>query len=291
MRAELLAVLLCFASVGCGGDGTPDAPATTPGSTSSGTSATTDASSTGVDPVTSTGDATGAAQTSTSGAPEPEPTRVLFIGNSYTFVNDLPGMIEGVAEGAGQPLDTAMVAVGGARLSDHVVNPDVADALDQGWDVVVIQGQSVEPVVDHDGFVQAAVELSAMVSSTNPAAALLLYETWARRAGDPLLDDLGMTAEQMQAALTAGYADAAAATMGAVAPVGQTWALALADAPQIGLFASDGSHPSRAGTYLASCVFFRALTGADAAILETPVDGLDDADADTIESIADALAP
>jgi hypothetical protein len=200
-------------------------------------------------------------------------------------------MVEAVADGAGHPLLTSMIAVGGATLADHVANPEVTTTLAEGWDVVVVQGQSVEPITQPDVFVQGAVDLAAMVEIGTPDAAFVLYETWARRAGDPVLDELGMDAAQMQQALTAGYADAATASMGTVAPVGQTWALALTQAPQIDLFAADGSHPSPAGTYLASCVFFRAIAGTDAAAIDTVVEGIEAADADALESIADMLAP
>lgn len=284
---SLLSGLAC-AATDAAGDGTTTTTTTT--SSSSGTSSSSSATSDADTSTTGTTTTTGAESTST-GAPEPEPTRVLFIGNSYTFVNDLPAMVEAVADGAGHPLLTATIAVGGATLADHVVNPEVTTTLAEGWDVVVVQGQSVEPITQPDVFVQGAVDLAAMVELGTPDAAFVLYETWARRAGDPVLDELGMDAAQMQQALTDGYADAAEASMGTVAPVGQTWALALMQAPQIDLFAADGSHPSPAGTYLASCVFFRALAGTDAAAIDTVVEGIEAADADALESIADMLAP
>jgi hypothetical protein len=289
MRIASNAWILCAGLVACGHADAGDGAAAASTDLHASTSGTTRDASGESSATTMVGEASTAGADTSTGAPEPEPLRVLFIGNSYTFVNDLPGTVERVADGADHPMTTAMVAVGGATLADHVANPQVSASLAQGWDVVVIQGQSVEPIAQHDVFVQAAVELSAMVAIDNPEARLLLYETWARRAGDPLYERFGLTPQQMQAGLTAGYADAARASMGAVAPVGQTWALALDQAPQIDLFAADGSHPSRAGTYLASCVFFRALTGADAAAIETAVDGVDDADADALEAIADQL--
>jgi hypothetical protein len=289
VRRSAPALVLCLSSLACAatdaaGDGT--STSTTSTSSTSSSSATTS----GADASTTGTTTTSGAESTSTGAPEPA-TRVLFIGNSYTFVNDLPAMVEAVADGAGHPVLTSMIAVGGATLADHVANPEVTTTLAEGWDVVVVQGQSVEPIVQTDVFVQGAVDLAAMVEIGTPGAALLLYETWARRAGDPVLDELGMDAAQMQQALTAGYADAATASMGTVAPVGQTWALALTEAPRIDLFAADGSHPSPAGTYLASCVFFRAIAGTDAAAIDTAVAGIDAADADTLESIADMLVP
>lgn len=286
-------LVLCLSNLGCAAGDAEGDDASTSSTTSSSTSgessssAATSAADTSTTGTTTTTDA----ESTSTGSPEPEPTRVLFIGNSYTFVNDLPAMLEAVADGAGHPVLTSMIAVGGATLADHVANPEVTTTLAEGWDVVVVQGQSVEPIVQTDVFVQGAVDLAAMVEVGTPDAAFVLYETWARRAGDPVLDELGMDAAQMQEALTAGYADAAEASMGTVAPVGQTWALALTEAPQIDLFAADGSHPSPAGTYLATCVFFRAIAGEDAVAIGTAIEGIDAPEADALESIADMLAP
>ncbi len=47
--------------------------------------------------------------------------RVLFIGNSYTYVNDLPWLTQQLAESAKETrtLETEMVVVGGATLKSH----------------------------------------------------------------------------------------------------------------------------------------------------------------------------
>jgi hypothetical protein len=224
-----------------------------------------------------------------TGEPEPEPERVLFVGNSYTFANDLPGLFAAITEAGGAPWIVDSIAIAGASVAYHVVNPNTATKLAEGWDVVVLQGQSVEPVVDQAAFVQSVVDFAALVEVDNPDSELILYETWAREVGNSVLTDLGMTAEQMQAALTAGYAAAADASGARVAPVGQAWALALEQAPEIDLFTSDGSHPSLAGSFLAVCVFLGTITGAEAASSDYVPGSLPPADADTLEPIADML--
>src|SRR3989442_1625729 len=51
---------------------------------------------------------------------------VLFIGNSYTYVNDLPGMLQQIAATAKAPplISTEQVTVGGAALVDHWFGPN-----------------------------------------------------------------------------------------------------------------------------------------------------------------------
>lgn len=211
--------------------------------------------------------------------------RVLFVGNSYTAGGNLAMMVADMTASAGMPIEIGTVIVGGQTVEGHVASQQLADQLMVSWDQVVIQGQSFEPIVQPQVFEDAVVELSMMIGD----AELLLFETWAREEGHPLLADLGMTQQQMQDGLTDGYASAAQASGGTVVPVGQTWMLALQAEPDITLYSGDGSHRSLAGSFLAACGFYRALTGLDAATNDFVPDGLDPADADALELVADSL--
>src|SRR5688572_10369599 len=69
------------------------------------------------------------------------PLRVLFIGNSYTYVNNVPALLEAVAERAGaRPIEAEMLVAPGARLSDFIDAKTVLERLGrEHWDVVVLQ--------------------------------------------------------------------------------------------------------------------------------------------------------
>jgi hypothetical protein len=74
--------------------------------------------------------------------------RVLFVGNSLTYVNDLPGMVRALAEAGGAvTIETRDASLGGYSLEDHWATPESRDALAEGgWDVVVLQqGPSALP--------------------------------------------------------------------------------------------------------------------------------------------------
>lgn len=215
--------------------------------------------------------------------------RVLFVGNSYTFVNDLPGMFAAMTAEAGEPRHVDTIAIGGATVADHVANPTLATTLDAGWDLVVIQSQSYEAIVAFDEYAAAMVEFDALVEAHSPGARLLVFETWARAPGDPLLDQLGMTPAQMQAALSEAYAAAALQVGAELAPVGQAWALAQVEAPAIELHSPDLSHPSVAGSFLACAVFFGHIVEQPAGASAYVPEGLADADADLLEGVADQL--
>src|SRR5512134_2367661 len=77
---------------------------------------------------------------------DPECTRVLFIGNSYTFVNDLPGMFAGLAKAGGHRVETEVEADGGWMLSDHVQSGSTRNTIkSSNWNFVVLQEQSQVP--------------------------------------------------------------------------------------------------------------------------------------------------
>ncbi|MEI7745239.1 MAG: hypothetical protein WCK58_16005 [Chloroflexota bacterium] len=210
--------------------------------------------------------------------------RVLFIGNSYTSANDLPGTFAALVRSGGGAVEVRMIAPGGAFLADQASSAEVAQALAAGpWAAVVLQEQSqapASPQVLADQSVPGSRSLA--LAAMSAGAAPYLLQTWAHRDGWP---EAGMDYARMQAALDAGY-DAMAASSGAtVVRAGDAWQRVLAAAPAIALWADDGSHPSIAGTYLAACVLYQALTGRSPAGLGETA-GLPAADAALLQVVA-----
>jgi hypothetical protein len=205
--------------------------------------------------------------------------RVLFVGNSYTYVNDLPGLVASVSRATRGPLiDVTSVTVGGATLRNHWETGDApARLMEPGVDAVVLQGQSVEPALHYDEFRTYGVRFATLAGAYGVRA--VYYATWPRRAGDALYAESwsGGAPSAFNERLDLGYTRVAATAGGTVAHVGNAWMAALRDHPSIGLYADDGSHPSPAGTWLAACVLYRALTGvapgasADDAAVALPV--------------------
>jgi hypothetical protein len=202
--------------------------------------------------------------------------RVLFIGNSYTYFNDLPEIFTRLA-GAGRSaaVEARMIAPGGWRLRDHWEKGEARKALHEPrWDYVVLQDQSTlgvnyylegKPHVAGDEvFKPYAEKWAAEIQKTG--ATPVFYLTWARKA-----------CPEDQAALNYAYARAAKESRSPVAPVGVAWAWARRQHPEIELFAGDGSHPSPAGSYLAACtlyatIFQQSPVGLPGRITGAPVD-------------------
>ncbi len=221
----------------------------------------------------------------------PATLRVLFIGNSYTYYNDLPAMVATLgAPGAGTPtrphLEVESVTEGGATVQRHW------DAMRQDrvrvgpWSAVVLQGQSVEPIAAFAGFNTHVGRFAGVIAGVDARA--VLFATWARRAGDAVYAETwsGGDFAAMRARLDGAYRRAAMNHGAEVAAVGARWAAALGERPSLGLYDVDGSHPSLAGSYLAACVLYRALTGV-AVSSEAPVPaGLDPGDAAMLRAVS-----
>jgi len=187
--------------------------------------------------------------------------RVLFLGNSYTSVNDLPDTLARLAWSGGHRMVKAAQAPGGWALLDHQSSPDTARLLASArWDYVVVQEQSEIPSVEsfrQSEMYPAVRRLVTMIRSAG--AAPLLFVTWAHRAGWP---QNGMPDYvSMQAAIDDGYRAIAAELHVAMVPVGPAWLQVVAQGSSPGLWQDDGSHPTGKGTYLAACVFYAAIFG------------------------------
>lgn len=196
----------------------------------------------------------------------PSSLRVLFIGNSYTYYNDLPAMVASLgAPGAGTPARPRIVVdavtEGGATVQRHW-EAMRQDRVRMGpWSAVVLQGQSVEPIAAFTGFNTYVGRFAGVIAEANARA--VLFATWARRSGDAVYAQpwSGGDFAAMSSRLDGAYRRAAMNHGADVAAVGARWAEALAQRPALGLYDADGSHPSLAGSYLAACVIYRALTG------------------------------
>lgn len=195
--------------------------------------------------------------------------KVLFLGNSYTYVNDLPKMIEDIAFNENKTFYHESVTPGGCTLFQHVDNQASQSKIRQGkWDYVILQEQSQLPTIDyyrHNSMRPSYQALYDSIMKYNPNAKVVGYITWGRRHGGQQCVNFGQGTHcsadfidfnHMQDTLTAAYCENAYTTNSYAAPVGEAWKAALATDPNLVLHSSDNSHPSYDGSYLAACVFY-----------------------------------
>lgn len=216
---------------------------------------------------------------------------VLFIGNSYTYVNDLPSLFANLSAAMGKTTTVDSRTQGGATFSVHANNASSYDKINErAWDYVVLQGQSQEPSfpdnqVDQQS-IPPAMQLADSVYANHFCSELMLFMTWGYVNGDAQWAPIS-TYEGMQQRLRDGYSRIADSCQASVAPVGMAWKYTREHYPTINLYSADGSHPSLEGSYLAACTFYAAI------FRESPVGasytaGLDVLTADQLQNAAAA---
>jgi len=205
--------------------------------------------------------------------------RVLFVGNSYTYCNDLPGTLARLGAGAAPPtaIEAEHCTRGGWSLQQHWKSGEAAAQIRAGgWDVVVLQDRSTGPI-ESPGPESMKLHAARFDEEIRRAGArTVFYMTWAREHRPEMIE-----------ALAREY-NARAAELGAtVAPVGRAWQAAFAARPGLVLHVEDRSHPNELGTYLAACVFYATLTGRDPrGLANGGLADVTDADAAFLQQIA-----
>ncbi len=185
--------------------------------------------------------------------PVERPLEVLFIGNSYTFFNNMPEMLTQLAINSDNTyLIQSEMAVAPAATLQRLWERGLArEAIrKKQWDFVVLQEQSLRPMEDPESMHKYARLFNSEIKRNG--AKTVFYLTWARDGvpeTQPLLDHAYVTiADELDAM---------------IAPVGPAWQQVLETAPPNLLYRNDGSHPTPAGSYLAACMFYLVMTNGE----------------------------
>ena len=200
---------------------------------------------------------------------------VLFVGNSFVYVNDLPKMVAELAKAAGQrPLVYERETPGGCTLEKHWKDGKaLAKIQSRQWDFVVLQDQSQAPLKRRDEMLEYGRKFDTEIK--RQGAKTVLYMTWANQ-GTP----------QDQAAITNAYEDLAKDLQARLAPVGNAWEAALGADKKLILHGDDHKHPNATGTYLAACVFYATIYGKSPQGLPGSIGNLSDEEARPLQVIA-----
>lgn len=173
--------------------------------------------------------------------------RVLFVGNSLTYVNNLPEIVAQLAKSAKQKLAYKMVAYPNYSLEDHWNKGEVQKILaKEKWDFVVMQQG---PSAYQDGRV-VLVEYAKKYAEpiTQAGAKPAFYMVWS--SADRIRDFAGVSAT---------YKAAAKEVNGLFFPAGEAWLEAWRREPKLELYSADKFHPNQAGSYLAALVIYQQL--------------------------------
>ncbi len=181
------------------------------------------------------------------------PVRVLFVGNSLTYVGNLPAVLDALGSAQGHPMQSDMIVEGGATLSQRVADGSVARALaEKHYDYVVLQERGGD----------------AICSSSRPdycpaaeAALGSLAQLAQSRNATPILLGTYQSAPPISKLLVETEAAAAKRLSIAHVSVSERVRAASAFAPSANWFYSDGGHPGHDLILLESVLLYRQLFG------------------------------
>ena len=187
---------------------------------------------------------------------------ILYIGNSFTARNDLPGLIAQLGASRGKEIEHRLISAGGASLRRHWNAAEARKAITNGhYDYVVLQEQSTLPVKNAARMHESVRLFDAEIKKAG--AKTVLYMTWARRHSP-----------QAQEAISEAYTSIGRELGAIVVPVGLAWRDFLAKHDEPVLHDRDQSHPTLARSYLAACVFVAVLLKENPVGIKTEVAGL-----------------
>lgn len=174
--------------------------------------------------------------------------RILFIGNSHTYVNDLPLTVREMAETAGYDCEVRMIAHGGWFLEQHVNEPDTRFEILHGrYDYVVLQEHShpFAPEQKYEGAVKALCEMIRSAGSIP-----VIYATWSKKTEPEVQEYMNSVNRRLTLSENA-----------LMAPVGFVWWGYQKSHPDTEMYASDGEHASKDGSRLAAQVIWLTISG------------------------------
>lgn len=188
---------------------------------------------------------------------------VLFIGNSYTFKNDMPYIFQKMAYEVNVNAFVDLSVKGGENLEYHANNPETYEKINsRNWSYVIIQGHSNEFATPHSDIdKKSKVYLGRIIDSirrNNTCTKIILYMTWGYQNGNRNWEPID-SYEKMQDMIIENYEWMSNVYNTIISPVGVAWQEIRNNHPDINLYYSDKKHPSLYGSYLAASTFFTTI--------------------------------
>lgn len=174
--------------------------------------------------------------------------RVLFVGNSLTYSNNLPEIINHFAKSAKQKkFSYKMIAYPNFSLEDHWNNGEVQKVLaKEKWDFVIMQQGSSASIDGRKLLVEYAKKFAEKITQAEAKSAMFMVWSSAYRLND--FAEVGVS-----------YKLAAEETKGFFFPVGFAWLEAWKRSPNLQLYSADKFHPSPVGSYLAALIIYQQI--------------------------------
>lgn len=193
---------------------------------------------------------------------------ILFIGNSFTFYNDMPtALFQKICESGGYKVKITSVTNGGHYLSEFADPSDQygmmvrARLAKNKYDIVILQEQSGCPIKNPGRFYDGVRTLAELIKANG--AEIWLYETWGYKAGYSKLETHGGDTATMEMKLRAAYSAIADEVGAKVVYAGIAMLDVHTNNPAINVYRDDLFHPSAIGSSVVAYTFYATLFGED----------------------------
>ncbi|MBN2680909.1 MAG: T9SS type A sorting domain-containing protein [Bacteroidales bacterium] len=209
-------------------------------------------------------------------------TKVLFLGNSFTYYNNMPDLVKGLADSAGIVTEMEMYAPGGMYVytTTSMTGHDSSAVTEsyiysKDWDYIVVQDNQ-GGYVWSQGYINSMivngnVVLYDKIKNYNQCTRIVYFAGWAMEGGLPSSywndGGLNITSETTQSCIARIYNQYVHLNNTLfneiVTPIGLAWNTCLNTYPSVELHGPDGVHSSLAGSYLAASTIFSTIFKTD----------------------------
>ena len=214
---------------------------------------------------------------------------ILFIGNSFTYGNNMPWLFSNICQDYGYvnvKVDSVMV---GSYTLEMFCDPEnkYCKQIDEkfateSYDIVILQEQSIRPILKYDKFRDAAAILTEKARANG--ARVLLFETWGYAEGYPDLKSNGWTTAEMANLLAGSYGRLGDELGVEVVYCGLAFLDMYNRNPDIPLYYKDLKHPDIGGSFLVALTFFNYIFHADTRKVEYKPNALTQEQADFLKA-------
>lgn len=194
-----------------------------------------------------------------------EKTSVLFVGNSFTFHNNMPVIFKEIAESLNKAVLIDTVVQGGKDIMYHSKQELTYSKIkERKWDYIVIQGHSNEFAKYDPEIINNTLpfleQILDSVKANHLCTKVLMYMTWGYKYGNSDWEKIN-SYPSMQNLIEKQYLRTADYVSVSVSPVGAVWRKIRRQKSRINLYAPDDYHPSKYGSYVSACTFFTSIFG------------------------------
>ena len=214
--------------------------------------------------------------------------KILFLGNSFTYYNEMPLIFENLAKSAGFEVKVERVTKGGYTLGRYLDKSDEMcerfyNAFESDkWDFIVLQEQSKRPAVNEEEFASDAQKICDLAKSKGCTP--VFYQTWSYRKGSEKLANTGYSYDEFYHMLKDAYQRAAKKNEAEIVHVGDSFYNLSQKYPQIDLLTGDDYHPNIYGSYLIAIMFLYHFFGKNTPVNYRP-DEISENDASKIINV------